>query len=195
MLKIVRVPNAILTSSVKPVSIIDEKIKKLVYEMEETLIAQDDPPGVGLAAPQVGKNLAIFIIKPTEKAKTQAFINPRVLKLETRLVPRSPAKRDEVGNSKLKTNKKKNPKSKNLKLEGCLSLPRIWGPVRRANKLLLEYQDLNGAVKKEWFGGLSAIIIQHEIDHLNGVLFTQKALEQNLPLYEEKNGELEKMDY
>lgn len=186
MLKIINAPNDILNKPVVPVKKFDDKLRRLVAEMEETLIAQDDPPGVGLAAPQVGKNLAIFIIKPTEKAKTQAFINPRVLKLETR----SASQR-----TKLKTNKKKNPKSKNLKLEGCLSLPRIWGPVRRANKLLLEYHDLNGSVKKEWFGGLSAIIIQHEIDHLNGVLFTQRSVEQNLSLYEEKEGKLEKIDY
>lgn len=180
MLKIVHVPNAILTSSVKPVSIIDEKIKKLVYEMEEVLIAQDDPPGVGLAAPQVGENLALFITKPKPTARTKVFINPKIIKCE---IPAS---------AKASAGKQK---PRNFKLEGCLSIPRIWSPVRRAAKILLEYQNLTGKKEQKLFSGFEAVIIQHEMDHLKGILFTQRSVEQNLPLYEEKNGELEKLEY
>jgi len=178
MLKIVCVPNAILTSSVKPVKKIDEKIKDLVNKMEETLTAQDNPPGVGLAGPQVGVNLAIFIIKPTPKSSTKVFINPKIIKIAKHQPPDT--------------------KHKDIKLEGCLSIPHIWGPVNRASRVLLEYQDLTSStsgVERRWFQGFEAIIIQHEMDHLSGVLFTQRSIEQNLPLYEEKNGELEKMDY
>jgi len=180
MLKIVRIPNQILNNPVKPISVIDEKFKKLVYEMEETLIAQDDPPGVGLAGPQVGENLAVFIIKPTPASKTKVFINPKILKS------------GEGSNDK---DKKLGKKSKNLKLEGCLSIPRIWSPVKRSGRVLLEYQDLAGEKVTKEFSGFEAIIIQHEMDHLKGILFTQRSIEQNLPLYEEKNGELEKLDY
>lgn len=150
--------------------------------MEETLIAQDDPPGVGLAAPQVGENLALFIIKPTPKSKTKVFINPKIIKLES---------------TKIFAKGRSSSGRKKLKLEGCLSIPRIWSPVKRASKILLEYQDFASstyAVVRRWFQGFEAIIIQHEIDHLQGVLFTQRSVEQNLPLYEEKDGQLEKME-
>ena len=192
MLKIISVPNKILSSSTKRVSVIDEKIKKLVVEMEKTLAAQTDPPGVGLAANQIGENLSLFIIKPSEKAKIKVFINPKILKSETR-------------NPKSETNpKSKNQKKKPVKLEGCLSIPRVWGPVRRANRILLEYHDLTlptdsglptgRQVKRGWFQGFEAAIIQHEIDHLNGVVFTQRSLEQNQKVYREEEGELKEIE-
>jgi len=185
MLKITTVPNDILNQTVIPVKKIDAKIINLIAEMEKTLVVQDDPPGVGLAAPQVGENLALFIIKPTERAKTKVFINPKIIKSEIL----------ETGGLKLDGNTSKKKKQKPVKLEGCLSIPRIWGPVKRSDKILVEYQDLSGSIKKDWFHGLEAIIIQHEIDHLSGVLFTQRSVEQNLPIYEEKNDQLEKIDY
>jgi len=175
MLKIVRIPNTILSSAAKPIALIDNKIKKLVYEMEETLIAQDDPPGVGLAAPQIGQDISLFIIKPNPRSNTQVFINPKIIK------------------SEIRNPKAENTSEKNMKLEGCLAIPRIWSPVRRAKKIMLEYQDLTGKWQTKWFSGFESIIIQHELDHLSGILFTQRSVEQNLPLYEEKNGELEKM--
>ena len=185
MLKLVTVPNNILTSITKPVTVFDEDLQKLIIQMEETLIAQTDPPGVGLAAPQIGRDLAIFIMKPTPKVETEIFINPRVLKFEIR-------------NSKFETNSNiQNKKSKNKKtpLEGCLSVPRIWGPIKRNKKILIEYQTIDGEKKTNWFKGFRAVIIQHEMDHLNGILFTQRALEQNSQLFEETNGELEKIEY
>ena len=80
MLKIVTVPANVLNQPTKPVIKIDDKIKKIVFDMEKILIAQNDPPGVGLAANQVGLDLSIFIIKPTEKAKIKVFINPKIVK-------------------------------------------------------------------------------------------------------------------
>lgn len=173
MLKIVTTPNQILNQPTKPVINFDKKLISLIEEMKHTLIAQNNPPGVGLAAPQVGINLAIFIIKPTKKSPIKVFINPRIIKLKSRTV---------------KT--KKNEKSEKIKLEGCLSIPKIWGEVNRAEKLFLEYQDINGKIKKEWFKGFEATIIQHEIDHLNGILFTQRVLEQKNNLYQEENKKL-----
>ena len=81
MLKIVHAPHSILTKVVKQVRKVDKKIQELVYDMEEALIEQIDPQGVGLAAPQVNVDLAIFIIKPTLKSETQVFINPRILEM------------------------------------------------------------------------------------------------------------------
>jgi len=179
MLKIVHVPHTILTKKVELVKKINKKIQELVYDMEETLIEQVDPQGVGLAAPQVNIDLAIFIIKPTLKSETKVFINPKILELMS---------------GSLETAEDQEKKDENIKLEGCLSIPRIWGPVTRNTKVLLEYQDLTGEKHTEWFSGFKSVIIQHEMDHLQGVLFTQRVLEQKGKLYQEKDGEFEKIE-
>jgi peptide deformylase len=176
MLKIVSVPHKVLSNPTNPVINIDDEIKKLVYDMEETLISQSDPQGVGLAANQVGVNLSIFVVKKSPQADTQVFINPKILKI--------------VDNPN-----KKNKRSKKVdKLEGCLSIPRIWGPVKRSSKVYLEYQDLNSQIHKRWFKGFEATIIQHEMDHLFGIVFTQRSLEQKAPLYKETDGNLKSFE-
>jgi len=174
MLKIIQAPNPILFQKTKEVKKLDKKIKKLIEEMKQTLLAQTDPPGVGLAANQVGFDLSLFIMKPTKKSKISVFINPKILKVEE---------------------EESQKKEKKVKLEGCLSVPKIWANVKRFKKVLLEYQtdDESFEKKQAWFFGFEAIIIQHEVDHLNGALFTQRALAQNQPLYEEKNGKLVKI--
>lgn len=187
MLKIVSAPNNILNSPTQPVIEIDDKVKKLVYEMEETLTAQIDPQGVGLAAPQVGSPLKLFLIKPSPKSQTEVFINPVILKRE------APARNASLAIAGKRTTNSER-KKKNSKLEGCLSIPRIWGPVKRSERVLIQYQGLDGIEKTHWFEGIKATIIQHEVDHLNGVLFTQRALEQNTILYEEKGGEFIKLN-
>lgn len=179
MLKIISVPNEVLSSKTKLVAKVDEKIKNLVSEMEKTLIEQKDPKGVGLAANQVGESLSLFIIKPTEKSKTKVFINPKILK---------------IVNLPFSTKNKMRRSKKPVKLEGCLSIPRIWGPVKRASKIFIQYQDLNGTAKKEWFDGFESVIIQHEVDHLNGIVFTQRSVEQNQKLYKEIGDELKPIE-
>jgi len=178
MLKIVQAPNPILFQKTKEVKKLDKKIKKIIEEMKKTLLAQTDPPGVGLAANQVGISLSLFIMKPTKKSPISIFINPKILKVE-----------------KEKEEKKIKKKEKVIKLEGCLSVPKIWADVKRPKKVLLEYQNDNESFEKKqsWFSSFEAVIIQHEVDHLNGILFTQRALEQNQILYEEKDGKLVKI--
>ena len=139
--------------------------------MTETLSVQTDPEGVGLAAPQVGQDIGLFIIKYSKRAKALAFINPIILEIE-------------------KDTPKKGGKKDKTSLEGCLSIDKIWSPVRRPGRIHLQYMDETGVEKKEWFDGFKAIIIQHEIDHLHGILFTQRAVEQNKILYKETDGEL-----
>jgi len=187
--------------------------------MEKTLIAQKNPQGVGLAAPQVGFNLAVFIIKPTPEAKTEVFINPRILRYGVMKTggpgggdPHSgtsnaPATFDSGAHPDVASEEHwgggepgqdpsaKNQKRKKTKLEGCLSIPRFWAAIKRADKVLLEYQTTDGQTQSKWFSDFKAMIIQHEVDHLRGILFTQKALEQNVSLYEEKEGELKPVDY
>lgn len=151
--------------------------------MEETLNAQINPQGVGLAANQVGLNLSIFLAKPDPDSPIEVVINPRILEI---------SKQKASYKNKSKAARKRGKKSS---LEGCLSIPRIWAPVQRAHKVRLEYQDIKGKKRKKWFTGFKAAIMQHEIDHLNGILFTQRALEQKTEMLEEKNGKLEKIEY
>ncbi len=175
MYKLVQAPNNILNKQLKKVNKIDKSVKRIVSEMEETLISQVDPMGVGLAANQVGLDLAIFIMKPTPESQTEVIINPQILEVVE-------AKEPEVVEVE--------EDGADVPLEGCLSIPRIWSPVTRAKKVLLSYENLRGEKKEKWFKGFKAVIVQHEVDHLNGILFTQRALEQGSRLYEEKNGKL-----
>ena len=170
MLKIVSAPNKVLTLPSKEVKTIDKKILRLVIEMEEALLAQRDPQGVGLAAPQVGINIRLYIVKANPKAQTQVFINPKILETEG-----LPAKDTEE------------------RFEGCLSIPRIWAPLKRAQKVKVEYLDMEGVKHTKWFTGFNATVALHEVDHLEGILFTQRCLEQNISLYEEKGDKLQKL--
>jgi len=171
VLPIVKVPNKVLTTETKPIKKIDAKIRKLIKDMEETLVVQTDPEGVGLAGTQVGVNLALFIIKPSKNAPADAFINPHIIKIEEGTL-------------------KKREKEDKSSLEGCLSIDRIWSPIRRPQRVLLKYQNIKGEHKEEWFEGFDAVIIQHEVDHLKGILFTERALEQNKTIFKEIDGEL-----
>lgn len=206
MLKILNVPNKALTATAKPVHKIDSRIRRLVGDMEKLLIIQDDPPGVGLAAPQVGVSLRLFIVKLTPKVKTEVFINPKIIGHAEIATGNGGGETRQRANGYLdsSTGGKKSPTgpvaasklSKKSRLEGCLSIPRIWAPVRRQKTVRLSYLDQQGKEKTASFTGFKAIIIQHEIDHLEGLLFTQRALEQNSQIYEEDGeGKLKKIEY
>lgn len=177
MLKIVTVPNSVLTTPTKKVTTVTPKIRRLVEEMKKTLVAQRDPEGVGLAATQVGESLNIFIMRPTIKGEISVCINPEAKPVESQDIAHSS-----------KTLKAK--KGKQSKMEGCLSIPRIWAPLKRKGRIHLDYEDLDGVKHSKEFEGFEAIIVAHEVDHLNGVLFTQRCLEQGVTLYEEDGDEL-----
>jgi len=185
------VPADALSQPTKPVIKIDDKIKKIVFDMEKVLSAQNDPPGVGLAANQVGLDLSIFIIKPTLKSKIKVFINPKIVKIGQSQSESVKLGKTDLTSSTDSTKKRR----KRIKLEGCLSIPRIWGPVKRADKVFLNFKDLTGKKYSKWFSGFEAVIIQHEIDHLKGIVFTQRAVEQKRQLFKEENEELVKIEY
>lgn len=172
LLKILDAKDPNLRKRSKPVKKIDKKIKTIIHDLKDTLIVQDDPEGIGLAAPQIGKRFRIFVMKPEEEVKV--IINPEIIKISK--------------------SGKSSEKKKNKVMEGCLSLPHYYGPIRRANQLKLKYKDENGKVKTESFSGINAQIVQHEIDHLDGVLFIDRLLEQKKPLYEYKDGEWERVE-
>lgn len=177
MFKIVTAPNSVLSDIAKPISKVDSSVTKIIEGMKETLAATKDPKGVGLAAPQVGKSLRIFLAKPTDNSKVLVFINPEII-----------SRGDATKEAGLPTvaSAKEGPRKKSKaskKLEGCLSLPTIWGPVLRAQSLTLSYLDELGSKHTKAFNGFMATIIQHETDHLNGVLFPKRVLEQKGILY------------
>ena len=125
-----------------------EKIDKEIKELiKEMKRIMIQNKGVGLAANQIGKNLSLFIAYDNKKFYT--FINPEIVKF--------------FGEEKIME-------------EGCLSVPRAWGQIKRYEGVVISYQDLFGKKKKLKTKGLLAQIIQHEIDHLNGILFIDKAI-------------------
>ena len=179
-MKIVQAPEDVLSKTALPVETIDKSIKKLIKEMEETLISQTDPEGVGLAAPQVGKSLQMFVVKQDPDAPFMTFINPVIEKT----FEKPPEKTQEVRQSKKTAKAKRKAKiDKGVQLEGCLSLKDIWGVVKRPHGVVLSYQDETGATHNKTFDGFLATIIQHEVDHLNGILFPKRVLEQKNSLY------------
>lgn len=189
-MKLVTSPNNILAKKAEPIKKFDAKLKKTVSQMIDILNRCVDPQGVGLAGCQVGLNKALFIIKPEVNSKPQVFINPKIISINNQILQHTSLDKARDKHKKSKRKKKK----PGTKLEGCLSIPYIWGEVKRALKVKLKYQDINGKTHIKWFSGFKAIIIQHEIDHLNGMLFTQRVIEQNNCLYKEKAGELHKIE-
>lgn len=182
MYKIITTPNKILVEKANPVTKFDKKLESILSEMEKTLRSTVDPIGVGLAAPQVGLRMRIFLMKPTEKSKVTSFINP---------VIESTSDEEEVphftNSEKVESHKPES--SKNKLLEGCLSIPDIWGNVTRKKEVTLVWQDAKGNNFKQVFNGFAAIIIQHEVDHLNGVLFTKHVMDQNEKLFKSHKNE------
>ena len=163
MQPIVTAPNTVLTSPAQPVTSFDKKLKRILDDLRSTLKATKNPKGVGLAAPQIGVALKIFVTRPHEKDPIRVFINPEI---------------------KTSSGATEGVPDRDNKLEGCLSIPRIWGKVSRAKSLTIAYDDETGTHHEETCTGFLATIIQHETDHTNGILFTQRVLEQKGKFYQ-----------
>jgi len=138
-------PDPRLKKTCAPVADISPELRKLADDMLQTMY---DAPGIGLAAPQVGE-LKRLIVMDCEKGETAdprplALINPEVTWMS-----------DE----------------KNTYEEGCLSIPELFADVERPAEVRVSWTDLDGKQQEEQFDGLWATCVQHEIDHLNGVLF------------------------
>ena len=183
MYKIVTTPNKILVDKASDVKKFDKELKEIISGMEQTLLATKDPIGVGLAAPQVGLPLRIFQMKPTEKSSVTTYINPVIEKFSDE------SEIPSFTNSE-KTEKKKPESSRNKLLEGCLSIPDIWGNVTRKKTLTMSWCDEHGNRLTKEFTGFPAIIIQHEVDHLRGILMVDRVMEQGEKLFKShKNAE------
>ena len=168
--KILQIDAPILrevSSSVPIESIESKKIRAIIAKMREALHAEED--GVAIAAPQIGESLRLFIVsgkalawsdktKKFDKKKELrdlVFINPEIIKVS---------------------------KKKKKVEEGCLSLRYLYGQVERSEKVTLRAYDETGQIVERGASGLLAQIFQHETDHLDGVLFIDKAENiQDLP--------------
>jgi len=171
--------DKVLRTESKKVAKIDKKIGELIKDLKDTLVAQKEPEGVGLAAPQIGKNFRVFVMWPNPSDKIKVVINPTPIN-----VSKKPAK--EAGAAKTGSQKKI--------MEGCLSLPNYYSPLTRASTIRIKYRNENWDETEETFYGIDAQIVEHEIDHLNGILFLDRMLEQKKRLYEYKNGEWDEID-
>ncbi|MBU1256410.1 peptide deformylase [Patescibacteria group bacterium] len=167
-MKILITPHPFLKKTVKPVTSWTPKLQKQLEQMIVLLKQSHDPQGMGLAATQVGIDKRFFIT--LDKENIQVFINPKIIKTSTKML-----------SDKYKNNKKH-------PLEGCLSIPKFWGFVDRPYSITLSFQYLQGLTLKavsKTFNGLDAISIQHERDHLDGILFTDHILKQGGTIYKE----------
>ena len=157
MLQIVKIPNPILTKKTSLVEKIDRKILDLVEEMIKTCRKAN---GIGIAAPQVGKSIRLCIINLEHIGIPPfALVNPKI--------------------------KSKSWKKVEME-EGCLSIPGIFGIVKRPVKIKVEALNLEGKKSSFEADGLMARVIQHEVDHLDGILFTSKMTKQTSGKPEEK---------
>ena len=155
---IVTYPNPVLAKKAAPVVEITDEIRTLAAEMIEIMYADK---GIGLAAPQVAESIRLITVDlsgPEKREDPRVFVNPVLSNLE-----------GEVESE-----------------EGCLSVVGYRSTVIRAERLHLSAQDLDGNVVEMDADDLMAICLQHEVDHLNGVLFIDKISKLKRTLYERK---------
>lgn len=164
----------VMSEAVPEPHITDKETIQLLKDLDEALASQDD--GVAISAPQIGINKRVFIVagkvfdeeymkgdseRPNKEIKNLYFINPEVIKLS---------------------------KTQVVMEEGCLSIRGVYGNVKRPKNTVIKYFDADGQELERGAGGLLARIFQHEIDHLDGVLFIDKAFETwQDDTYKEKN--------
>ena len=151
---IVTTPDPVLRRKAHKITVFDKDLQALIDDMIETM---REAPGVGLAAPQIGVSQRLIVVEYGEDEdedeeapkKLYALINPEIVSASEEMVEGT---------------------------EGCLSIPRIQGDVERHEKLLVKGFNRQGKPVKLKLSGWMARIFQHEIDHLEGILFTDRAI-------------------
>lgn len=137
-------PDERLRAIAEPIEKIDDEVRQLAKDMLDTMY---DAPGIGLAAPQIGELRRIVVMdlaKEGEQPEPIVMVNPEILKYSDETV---------------------------VTEEGCLSIPELYYDVERPAEITVRYTDLDGEVVERDAGDRLAICIQHEIDHLDGVLY------------------------
>ncbi|WP_270937829.1 peptide deformylase [Falsiroseomonas oryzae] len=155
-LPILYVPDPRLRAKAKPVQAGDPRVPALAEKMLATMYKA---PGIGLAAPQVGELLRLVVVdvRPEDKPDPMVLVNPEIVATSQELATRE---------------------------EGCLSLPNQFADVTRPARVKLRWTELSGAKREMEADGLLAACFQHELDHLDGVLFVDhiSALKRNMLL-------------
>lgn len=151
-LKVVTVPDKVLKCKAKPVERIDEEIRSLIEDMRQTMHRHN---GIGLAAPQVGRSIQLAVVEAKKNDRPDSdsnveipftvLINPKIISASSNRVS---------------------------DFEGCLSIPGVEVKVERPEMISIQFQDESGDNKNLKVNGLFSRIVQHEIDHLNGILIT-----------------------
>jgi peptide deformylase len=156
--KILEFPNPFLRLKAKPVTVFDATLQALVGDMTETMY---DAPGIGLAAPQIGESIQLIVVdvgKLEKEQKVLPMVNPQIIAHEGTQV-------DE---------------------EGCLSVIELTANVKRFKKITVTYQDLTGMSQEITTEDRFAVVLQHEIDHLHGILFLDHLSALKRTLYKKK---------
>lgn len=160
--KIITLPNPILRKKAKKVEKIDESIKTIIKNMICAL-DMSEIAGLAIAAPQIGESIRVIVVRVNEAKDNDGniiqkeipltvYINPTIIKYS---------------------------KEKVVSEEGCLSYPYYYGPVERAKKVRFEAMNNKGKNVKTNASGLFARIVQHEVDHLDGILFIDKVTDKS----------------
>ena len=143
VLDIVKLGEDILRQKAQPVAEVNDEIRQLAEDMFETMIEAD---GVGLACPQIGKNLRMFVLIADDDVR-RVFINPQIIKTS-----------EELGDYD----------------EGCLSIPQVYETIKRPVRVTVQALNEQGKPFTLDADGLLARIIQHEYDHLDGIVFIDR---------------------
>jgi len=161
LLPILTYPDELLKQVSSPVESIDDSLLRFISDLEETM--RNGPGGVGIAAPQVGHLIRVAIVDVSSKPKIQqhgrlVLINPEITKWDGMKVGR----------------------------EGCMSVPDFTGNVIRAEQIKLNYLDEQGKQQSIETNGYEARAIQHEMDHLDGMLFLDRLVSRRNDLFKRK---------
>lgn len=164
-LQILTYPNKFLSQTTKQLENIDGKVQKMIDDMASTMY---DAPGIGLAAIQVGwdKRLLIYDISPRDENRSlHVLVNPRIIAKEGEIMSEG---------------------------EGCLSVPDFRSDIKRAASITVEGHDREGKPLRIDAEGLLAIVLQHEIDHLNGTLFIEHVSSLKREMYKRRIKKMQK---
>lgn len=151
IMNIIKIPDPVLKTAAEPVATVDDDVRALMDDMLQTMY---DAPGIGLAAPQVGvlKRVIVVDVAKREATEEEPEVEPDPIFLAN---PEIIWQSDETSEYE----------------EGCLSIPEVYEMVTRPASVTVRYLDRDGASRELECSGIMATCVQHEIDHLNGVLF------------------------
>jgi peptide deformylase len=168
-MNIITAPHPTLRKKAKRIESVDKKLLQNIDLLIDNLLQEKDPEGVGLAFPQINKSLRAFAFRPNPKKKKETIkvlINPEITQCSSDKV---------LGED-----------PNNPELEGCLSVPNLYAPVPRWSWIELRYQLIKDGELETYetkYANYHARVIQHEMDHLDGILFTDHVLAYDMPLY------------